>query len=36
MVVGLFASSEDTRGLKGNNNANPTITPHWDSTVMVK
>jgi hypothetical protein len=36
MVVRLSASSEDTWGLKGNNNAKPTATPHQRNTVMVK
>jgi hypothetical protein len=36
MAIRLSASSKDTRGLEGNSNAKPIITPHWGSTVMVR
>jgi hypothetical protein len=34
MVIRLFASSENTRGLKGNSNANLVTTPHRCNMVM--
>jgi hypothetical protein len=36
MAFRLSASSENTRGLKRDNNAKPAITPHWRITVMVR
>jgi hypothetical protein len=36
VAIGLSASRKNTRGLKGNINAKPVITPHRGSTIMVK
>jgi hypothetical protein len=36
MAVRLSASSKNTLGLKGNNNAKFTITIHWRSMILVK
>jgi hypothetical protein len=36
MVIRLSASSKNTRGLQGNRNAKPAVTPHWSNMVMVR
>jgi hypothetical protein len=36
MALRLPASSKNTRGLRRDSNAEPTVTPHWRGTVIVK